>query len=102
LEDPRPAAASGSASAGSAAAGSAAAPAAPAAAGAGCPQCAKFDACCAALAAIPDSGVDKSDCDGRGPSCAQLGDEMKGDMDDTCKGRVAEWAKDHPDVAACQ
>ena len=81
----------------------AATPTAPAApAGNACAACAKYDACCTALAAIKDSGVNASDCDKRAERCNGTSDAMRGDINSTCAERVADWTKDHPDVAACK
>jgi hypothetical protein len=92
--------------------GSAAAPAtnpAPAAAAsaAGCADCQKFTSCCEALVATPNSDVDKSDCEAnpgqtRLEFCTSASPEMQPDANSTCKDRLADLQKAHPDVAACK
>ena len=103
-----PPAATGSATAAPATAPAAPASAAPSAAGAAaCADCQKFTTCCQALAAIADSGVDKSDCEGnpgetRLELCAKASAEMQPDANSTCKDRLADLQKAHADVAACK
>jgi hypothetical protein len=66
-----------------------------------CPGCVKYDACCKALLAVPDSPVNASDCDNRAEMCNGTSPETGAAMDKTCTERVADWNKAKPDVAAC-
>ena len=85
----------------------ASAPAAPTAGNAaGCDECQKFQTCCEALVKVPNSNVEKSDCntgdETRLKGCIESSDDMRGDINDTCKDRLTDLQKDHPNVAECK
>lgn len=74
---------------------------------AGCPDCTKFMPCCLAVIALPNSTEDKGYCEGypgetRAEMCAKASAEMQPDMNNDCKERLADLAKENPGVAACK